>query len=517
MPKKGGKKGGKKSNADKKALAEAVAVPFALAVESHTAAEAAAEAGSVQEAARLFEAACGHYQAALTVKATDLDTLFNLGTACLQWSELDGLSAAQAEPLRAGACDYFRQVVALDTSQRSDSRADSLCNLVALLGTRGDLACEGGHHAEAEALYAEGCALEPSLPPEASMAFFNLGQIFSCRAQLAAGSVGPVAAVPLLQEGARCFEAVLGKPPQDPPIDVDALAELSASLLELARLTSLLPAPTEIDMAAQIVRVEELVSDAASRCAAVESLDPSKAEVVMELRMDIARLTASCRSVAMATSQQQAVDAAAAVEAAWAAAANACQHAATEAEKQGQGQELLACATYNAACIASLRFPVDENTAATCLRSAVEMALAAETLPEAKRSDISDSGFVSLSDLQHDSDLDAVRDCKWFKELAVQLHAGLAGTRVNTACDVTQAAISTRPIELVEAELMPLVKQGDAEVAAADLLAGLSSYSRALEGFNAAGHKRPTLQAKIDAVKAELGQQQAGCEADMES
>ncbi len=425
MPKRGKKGGAKKSNAEKKALAEAVAAPFALGVEAHTAGEEAAEAGSVQEAARLLEAACDHYRAALEVKATDLDTLFNLGTACLQWSELEGLSEAQLEPLRGVACDYFRQVVSLDTSQRSESRADSLCNLVALLGTRGDLAGQAcGRHADAEALYAEACALEPLLPLEAAVGFFNLGQIFGSRAQLAENSAGPAAAVPLLQDAARCFEAVLGKPPQDPPIDIDALGELSASLLELARLTSLLPTSTADDVASQVARVEQLVAEASTRCAAVEALDPSRLEVIMELRMDIARLTASYCSAAAATAvEQQAVGAAAAVvQAAWVAASNACQHVATDAQQQGQsGQELAACAIYNAGCIASLRSPVDEESAAACLRSAVEMALAAQHVPTAEKSETHDSSFVSLEDLQHDSDLQAVRGCEWFKELVVQL------------------------------------------------------------------------------------------------
>ena len=132
----------------------------------------------------------------------------------------------------------------------------------------------------------------------------------------------------------------------------------------------------------------------------------------------------------------------------------------------------------------------------------------------ADRIESSDS-FVSLHDLQHDSDLDAVRGCEWFKELAVHLQAGLTQARVNTTGSVTQAA--TRPLKQVEAELIPLVKQGDAQVAAGALLGGLTSYSHAMEGFTTAGHVRPKLQAKIDAVKARLGQQDARSEVEMES
>ena len=507
MPKKGPKKK-KASAADKKALAEAVAAPFALGVEQHTAAEAAAEAGAVQQAAQHLDAACGHYRAALEVKATDLDTLFNLGTACLQWSELEGLPTAQAEPLRGVACDHFREVVKLDTSQRSESRADALCNLVALLGTRGDLAFEAGRHPEAEALWAEACALEPSLPADGSaLALFNLGEIFCSRAELCETAAGPAAAVPLLEAGVRCFEAVLGKPPEDPPIDIDALGEICTSLLALGRVTSLLPPPPADPgggggVAAQVARVEELVGAAASRCAAVEALDPARLDVIMELRMDIARLTASCgnataaaASSAGAAGAAAAGAAAAAADAAWVAATNACQQAATGAQQQGQqDQELAARALYNAACAAALRAPVDENTAAHCLRSAVEMALAPTNLPGAQADGGGDeSSYVSVADLLHDQDLEAVRGCEWFKQLGAQLEAGLA-----------DAAARSRPLKELEAELMPLVRQADQQAQAGDCAAALALYGQAMQGFSAAGHPRPKLQAKMDAAMAQL-------------
>ena len=97
----------------------------------------------------------------------------------------------------------------------------------------------------------------------------------------------------------------------------------------------------------------------------------------------------------------------------------------------------------------------------------------------------------------------------------MRLQAGLTQARVNATGSVTQTA--TRPLNQIEAELIPLVKQGDAQVAAGDLLGGLTSYSHAMEGFTTAGHVRPKLQAKIDAVKARLGQQDARSEVEMES
>ena len=221
----------------------------------------------------------------------------------------------------------------------------------------------------------------------------------------------------------RCFQAVLAQPPQDPPIDVDALCELSAALLELARLTSVLATPSAHDVAARMARVEGLVAEAAERCGAVEVLEPTRLEDIMELRMDIARLTSGCCS-ATPTS-------AAAVEVAWSNAAIACQRTAAEAQLQGQqGRELAACAVYNAACVAALRSPVDEATAAACLSSAVDMALAARSVPEAHRSETYESAFVSVADLQEDRDLEAVRGCAWFEELIAQLQVGGASGSV---------------------------------------------------------------------------------------
>jgi hypothetical protein len=63
-------------------------------------------------------------------------------------------------------------------------------------------------------------------------------------------------------------------------------------------------------------------------------------------------------------------------------------------------------------------------------------------------------------------------------------------------------------LQELESELMPLVKQGDAKVKAGEVSAGLALFQRALDGFRAAGHKRPKLKEKIDAAKELLIQQQ---------
>ena len=401
MPKKGPKKKGKgKSAAEKKALGEAVAIPFGLGVDAHNAAEDAADSGTeagAAQAAALLEAACGHYAAALTFKAIDLDTLFNTGTALLQWGALPGVPPAQAEQLRGSACDKFRQVVQLDTSQRSESRADALCNLLALLGTRGDEASEAGRPDMAEPLYAEACAMEAALPPDAAQGRYNLGQIYRARAALEAQPLPK--AVQLLEASVRCFEAVLGMPPVDPPIDVDALMELASALLELAhQLAQQGPAGN--------ARVPELVAGAAARCAAVEALDPTQAEFAMELKMDLARVL-----------QGQGEEAAAG--AAWSAAFAACEAAAPSAEGRQGADEVRALALYNASCVAALRTPADNTQARSCLTSAVEMALAAAA-GSAAASDLDDS-YVTVGDLQSDADLTAVHGCDWFRGLVERL------------------------------------------------------------------------------------------------
>lgn len=60
----------------------------------------------------------------------------------------------------------------------------------------------------------------------------------------------------------------------------------------------------------------------------------------------------------------------------------------------------------------------------------------------------------------------------------------------------------------LEAELMPLVKRGDEHVKIGEISAGLGLFQQAMDGFRAAGHKRPKLKEKIDAAKEMLIQQQ---------
>ena len=51
---------------------------------------------------------------------------------------------------------------------------------------------------------------------------------------------------------------------------------------------------------------------------------------------------------------------------------------------------------------------------------------------------------------------------------------------------------------------MPKVKQGDGRVEAGDVSGGLALYQEAMNGFRAAGFKRPKLKEKIDAAKQML-------------
>jgi hypothetical protein len=79
------------------------------------------------------------------------------------------------------------------------------------------------------------------------------------------------------------------------------------------------------------------------------------------------------------------------------------------------------------------------------------------------------------------------------------------------------AKVAEQTLAELEAELMPLVKQGDEQVAAGDVSAGLALYVKAMDGFRGAGHKRPKLKQKIDAAKELLIEQQVAKDAAAEA
>ena len=271
--------------------------------------------------------------------------------------------------------------------------------------------------------------MEATLPTDAAQGWYTLGEIYRSRAVIAEAQ--PLAGAQLLEASVRCFEAVLGMPPVDPPIDLDALMELASALLELGRVCQLAQGPGS-------ARVPELVMGAAARCAAVEALDPAQTEFAMDLKMDIAR-------VVMGHGDQVAA------AAAWSTAFAACEAAAAGAEGQQGADEIRARALYNAACVAALRTPLDEMQARACLTSAVEMALAADAAAastaaqDQRRAMLAaptqaavaaasggqeelDDAYVTLDDLQGDSDLACVRGCDWFGELVVRLGGSGGGS-----------------------------------------------------------------------------------------
>ena len=51
---------------------------------------------------------------------------------------------------------------------------------------------------------------------------------------------------------------------------------------------------------------------------------------------------------------------------------------------------------------------------------------------------------------------------------------------------------------------MPLVKEGNSNAEAGDLAGALALYQMAMDGFRAAGMKRPKLKEKMDEVKTSL-------------
>jgi tetratricopeptide (TPR) repeat protein len=201
----------KATNAEKKALSAAVAVPFDEACELHT----QAEQQPPSQCAALFKAACGKYREALALKPNDLNTLYNLGTALLAWAEAwstqsaSAAEAAQADKLRAKACERFQEVVSADTSKRSDTRAHALGSLVGALAGGGDLALQRGDCAGAERIYAEACAMEPSLP-QTGTAWYNLGQVYRTLMTMALDGHGSQQqARQLGAQAVRCFETGL--------------------------------------------------------------------------------------------------------------------------------------------------------------------------------------------------------------------------------------------------------------------------------------------------------------------
>ena len=66
------------------------------------------------------------------------------------------------------------------------------------------------------------------------------------------------------------------------------------------------------------------------------------------------------------------------------------------------------------------------------------------------------------------------------------------------------AAPGDAKLKAVEKQFMPLVKKGDGLQDAGDLDGALALYQEAMDGFRAAGFKRPKLKEKIDDAKAKI-------------
>ena len=64
-------------------------------------------------------------------------------------------------------------------------------------------------------------------------------------------------------------------------------------------------------------------------------------------------------------------------------------------------------------------------------------------------------------------------------------------------------------LKALEQEMLPLVKKGDTAQAQGDLDGALALFQEAMDGFRAAGYKRPKLKEKIDAVKELIAAQEA--------
>ena len=64
---------------------------------------------------------------------------------------------------------------------------------------------------------------------------------------------------------------------------------------------------------------------------------------------------------------------------------------------------------------------------------------------------------------------------------------------------------------------MPLVKEGDKMIKAGQVAEGLAKVQEAMDGFRAAGFKRPKLKEKIDGAKALLAAAEPEPDADFDS
>ena len=67
-----------------------------------------------------------------------------------------------------------------------------------------------------------------------------------------------------------------------------------------------------------------------------------------------------------------------------------------------------------------------------------------------------------------------------------------------------KAGAADQQLAMLQQQWMPVVKAGEVLEAAGDLSAAMAKYQEAMDGFRAAGVKRPKLKQKMDAVRLKL-------------